>query len=123
MPTINDIADKLGISKGTVSKALNQAGDVSETLRKKVLETAVEMGYERNLARRDTANRLCVMVENIRHEDPASFGYDIVMGFKKLAVPAGWSVDVVPITEELQKEMSYDVFMLSREYKGAFVLA
>ena len=39
MPTINDIADKLGISKGTVSKALNGADDVSETLRKKILDT------------------------------------------------------------------------------------
>lgn len=41
MTTIQDIADKLGISKSTVSKALNDAHDVSETLRKQVLETAV----------------------------------------------------------------------------------
>lgn len=47
MPTINDIAKSLGISKGTVSKALNHSDDISETLRKKVLETAVEMGYEK----------------------------------------------------------------------------
>ena len=31
MATIQDIADKLGISKGTVSKALNVATDISET--------------------------------------------------------------------------------------------
>jgi len=49
MPTINDIAKALGISKGTVSKALNHSDDISETLRKKVLETAVEMGYEKNV--------------------------------------------------------------------------
>ena len=122
MPTINDIADKLGISKGTVSKALNGADDVSETLRKKVLETAVEIGYARNRARKNTANRLCVIVENLHHEDPGDFGYDIVMGFKKLAVPAGWDVDVVAVTEDQQKDISYDAFMLSREYKGAFIL-
>ena len=45
MATIQDIADKLGISKGTVSKALNGATDISETLQKNVLETAVELGY------------------------------------------------------------------------------
>ena len=38
---IEDIAKKLEISKSTVSKALNGASDVSETLRKTVLETAV----------------------------------------------------------------------------------
>ena len=45
MATIQDIADRLNISKGTVSKALNGASDVSETLQKLVLETAVEMVY------------------------------------------------------------------------------
>ena len=36
MTTIQDIADKLGISKSTVSKALNDAPDISETLRKQI---------------------------------------------------------------------------------------
>ena len=41
MATIKDIADKLGISVGTVSKGLNGASDISETLRQTVLDTAV----------------------------------------------------------------------------------
>ena len=48
MPTINDIAVRLGVAKSTVSKAMNNADDISESLRKKVLETAVEIGYEKN---------------------------------------------------------------------------
>ena len=36
MATINDIAEKLGISKSTVSKGLNNARDVSEEMRKKI---------------------------------------------------------------------------------------
>lgn len=44
MATIKDIADKLGISVGTVSKGLNGASDISDTLRQTVLDTAVEMG-------------------------------------------------------------------------------
>ena len=48
MATLQDIADRLNISKGTVSKALNGAPDISETLQKTVLETAVEMGYTKN---------------------------------------------------------------------------
>ena len=34
MTTIADIGKKLGVSKSTVSKALNNAPDISETLRK-----------------------------------------------------------------------------------------
>lgn len=44
MTTIQDIADKMGVSKSTVSKALNDAPDISEALRKQVLETAVALG-------------------------------------------------------------------------------
>lgn len=56
MATMDDIAKRLGITKGTVSKALNGANDVSETMRRSVLETAVEMGYSR--LPRGTALRL-----------------------------------------------------------------
>lgn len=122
MPTINDIAAKLGISKGTVSKALNNADDVSETLRKKVLETAVEIGYSKNRIRKDASKKLCVMIENMAYENPTSFGYDIIMGFKKLAIPSGWEVDVISMTKKEQKQISYDVFMLEHEYQGAFIL-
>lgn len=122
MPTINDIAKSLGISKGTVSKALNHSDDISETLRKKVLETAVEMGYEKKRVRKGSVQKLCILIEHMEYQSPESFGYDIVMGFKKLAIPAGWEVDVVEIPFELQETLSYDVFMLQNEYKGAFIL-
>ena len=58
MATIQNIADRLGISKGTVSKALNGASDISETLRKTVLDTAVEMGYSRIRRSRDEAKKI-----------------------------------------------------------------
>ena len=45
MPTIKDIADRLGIAVSTVSKGLNGASDISEETRQLVLDTAVEMGY------------------------------------------------------------------------------
>lgn len=122
MPTINDIAKELGISKGSVSKALNNADDVSENLRKKVLETAIEMGYEKNRIRKSDSKKLCILLDHMEYDAPTSFGYDIVMGFKKLAIPAGWEVDVAEIPYELQCETSYDVFMLQNEYKGAFIL-
>lgn len=59
MTTLQDIADRMGISKGTVSKALNGAPDISETLQKNVLETAVEMGYT-SFAGRKRMQKSCV---------------------------------------------------------------
>ena len=44
--TIQDIADALGLSRNTVSKAINNTGVLAEATREKVLKKAVEMGYK-----------------------------------------------------------------------------
>lgn len=121
MATIQDIADKMGISKGTVSKALNGAADISETLQKNILETAVAMGYKK-LRRPGGARKLCILIGNMEYTQPHHLGYEIVLGFRQIAEPAGYTVEVVPVTENLQASSSYDAFMLKQDYLGAFVL-
>ena len=64
--TIQDIADRLGVSKGTVSKALNGAPDVSETLQKTILETAVEMGYTIRKRRKRKSSAFSRKIWNMR---------------------------------------------------------
>ena len=44
--TIQDIADELGISRNTVSKAINNTGILADSTREKVLKKAAEMGYK-----------------------------------------------------------------------------
>lgn len=44
--TIQDIADALGISRNTVSKAINNADGLADATRKKILQKAIEMGYK-----------------------------------------------------------------------------
>ena len=44
--TIQDIADELGVSRNTVSKAMNNSGGLAEATREKILQKAVEMGYK-----------------------------------------------------------------------------
>lgn len=43
--TIQNIADELGISRNTVSKALNGTGSISDEMKNKVLQKATELGY------------------------------------------------------------------------------
>lgn len=124
MVTIQDIADKLGISKGTVSKAINGAPDISETLQKQILETAVEMGYTKLRRSKGTARKLCILaqIDNIEYTQPHHFAYDIVMGFRQMAEPAGFDVDVIPVNDKTQRASSYEVFMLQNHYLGAFAI-
>ena len=44
--TIQDIADSLGISRNTVSKAINNSPGLAEDTRAKILQRAAEMGYK-----------------------------------------------------------------------------
>ena len=85
MTTISDIAAKLGISKSTVSKALNNATDISAAMRKRVLEAAAEMGY---ISRRSygAEKKLCILIENMDYKTPNQFGHDIVQGFLQLSL-------------------------------------
>lgn len=121
MATMDDIAKRLGITKGTVSKALSGASDVSEAMRKAVLEAAVEMGYSR-IVRTKEVPRICIFIENMEYRQPEDFGWDLVIGFRKMAEPAGFAVDIIPLDINMQKQMSYDEYMLMNSYKGAFFL-
>lgn len=118
MVTLNDIAARLGISKSTVSKGLSNASDVSEELRRKILETAAEMGY----TSRRGAKKLCIFIENMEYEDPNQFGYDLIAGFMDMARPEGWTVDVVPLSEEYQRTATYQETMAQGGWRGAFLL-
>ena len=44
--TLQEIADSLGLSRNTVSRALNNTGNVSATTRNKICQAAVAMGYK-----------------------------------------------------------------------------
>jgi len=44
--TIQDIADALGLSRNTVSKAINNSGTLADSTKEKILLKAMEMGYK-----------------------------------------------------------------------------
>lgn len=44
--TIQDIADALGVSRNTVSRAINNSDGLADSTREKILQKAIEMGYK-----------------------------------------------------------------------------
>ena len=121
MATMNDIAEKLGVSKSTVSKALNNATDISDDMRRKILATAVDLGYV-NKRMQKKEKKLCILIENIDYETRNQFGYDIVLGFKHMAESEGWTIDIIPLNIEFQRLTPYGVFMMDHGYQAAFIL-
>jgi len=57
MPTIKEIAELAGVSRGTVDRVLNNRGSVSPLKEKKILEIAKALNYSPNLAGKTLAIR------------------------------------------------------------------
>ena len=122
MTTIKDIAERLGVSSGTVSKGLNGADDISESLRDKILETAVEMGYTKKSIHRQDVRKLCIFIQNIDYYLEDDFGYDVLLGFRQAAFKENWDVEVIPVSHDFQVKRPYDPFMLGRNISGALLI-
>ena len=121
MATLDDIAQELGVSKATVSKALNGAKDVSKKMQQAVVEKAVELGYSR-MNYNTAAPRIAIFVINMDYLKSDDFGYDIIVGFRKAAEPAGFVVEVIPLTPQMQLDYRYDEYMMRENYIGALFL-
>ncbi|MBB6675184.1 LacI family DNA-binding transcriptional regulator [Cohnella nanjingensis] len=71
MATINDVAERAGLSVTTVSRVLNNRGYISEKTRRKVYDTMAELNYQPNeIARsllRKQSNLIGLIVPNVSH--------------------------------------------------------
>ena len=73
-PTIKDVAERAGVSIATVSRALNDKGDVSGATRDRVREVARSVGYSPDPAARSLAGQKTKLVgivvgDNAGHRD------------------------------------------------------
>lgn len=80
--TTKDIASLLGISRGTVDRALHNRGRISEETKKKVLETAQDIGYKPNRLARTLVLQRNVRIAAILPTIPEYFFSKIEDGIK-----------------------------------------
>src|SRR5262245_9534622 len=105
MPTtLADIARALGVSKMTVSRAINNHPEISPETRARILEAAQRMNYRPNqYARALTTNRsflLGVVVPDLMH----SYFAEICRGIETLAKPLGYQNLICSTDEDAANE-------------------
>lgn len=120
MATMEEIAKYLGVSKSTVSKALSNATDVSQTTREAVQRAAQQLGYIRTA--KTSQKKLALFIENMLYDSPNDFGWAIIKGFQQMAEGSSYCVTVIPLTFQQQLEVRYDEYMRRHHFLGAFVL-
>ena len=115
MPTtLADIAKALGVSKMTVSRAINNHPEISPETRARILDAAQRMNYRPNqFARALTTNRsylLGVVVPDLMH----SYFAEICRGIETVAKPLGYQNLICSTDEDASNEESEVEALLPR---------
>ncbi|KKB80390.1 hypothetical protein VW35_08395 [Devosia soli] len=91
--SINDVAAVAGVSRGAVTRALNNKADISQDTKRKVLEAAERLGYRpsrfaRNFASRRKSKAIGFVVKSFRNP----FFTDLAADLLEQSRVSGWQV-------------------------------
>ncbi|BBI31941.1 substrate-binding domain-containing protein [Cohnella abietis] len=107
--TMQDIADRLGISKNSVSLAIMDKKGISDELREKVNQVAKSMGYK-FAAKADESQKNVLILVPFRamiyqDNDQFQYYYDLVWGIEKSARDQGFNAIIAKIDEEMERNL------------------
>lgn len=124
--TMQEIADMLGISKVTVSKALNGKDGVGAELKQKILKIAEESGYQLPSKPRagDSIGKKIVVFCDDKYFDEADKSYFYVRIYKQIAVELAKRGCIASLLT-LKKEEGYEsasLFLKNQELDGIILL-
>jgi len=125
--TIADVAARLGMAKGTVSRALNNYPDIAEATRRRVERAAQEMGYsplpQAQAIRTGRVRAIGLVLQIYEHDGHRPFLADFLAGLSQVASDEGWTLtianaaseaDLLPVLGRLLAERKADGFILPR---------
>ena len=99
MVSIKDIAKECNVSVATVSKALNDHNDISETTKEKVRKTAVKMGYTTNVSARALKTNRTYNLGILFADDRAGLSHEyfsmILESFQREAEKHGYDITFI----------------------------
>ncbi|EHQ27470.1 LacI family transcriptional regulator [Mucilaginibacter gracilis] len=119
--TIYDIAKKLNVSAATVSRSLNDFPGVNKSTKKKIVDTAREMGYSSNAfaanLRTKRSNTIGVIVPRLN----SSFMSDVIAGIEKVANNSNFNLIISQSLETMKKENNNIQTMFNNRVDGLLV--
>lgn len=125
-PTANDIAEYLGISRGTVSRALNDRERISPETKAKVLEMAQKLGYKPNKAARALVKNEVQKVAICTFSEPKYFWKLVKDGIKRAyndLKDFGFEIEIIENDIKNPDEQIEQLRRISETGAGAVALA
>jgi LacI family transcriptional regulator len=121
--TIHDVARAAGVSIGTVSKALNGTGSLSDDTRKRVMETVRSLNFRPNMLARSLHTGLSGSVGLISNDSFGRFTMPIMEGLEEVLSGSGIGVFMVNATDDAQRERAHLDQLLAKQIDGLIVTA
>ena len=119
--TLKHIADELGVSAMTVSRALNNSGSVQGKTQERILETARQMGYRPNHIAKSLVSRrtytLGVVIPEISH----SFFPEVIRGIEEVVYDKGYQIILAHSSEDAVREQEVVEMLLSKRVDGIMI--
>jgi LacI family transcriptional regulator len=102
--TMDDVARAAGVSRQTVSRAINDLGEISPETRDRVLRIAEEMGYRPSSIARGLATQRTLTLGLVVPDNVNPFFSDVTRGVEHVAYAEGYSVFLCNTDENQQQE-------------------
>ncbi len=96
--TLNDVAERAGVSRALVSIVMREAPGASEATRARVLAAAQELGYRPDARARSLAGRASHLIGVMFGVGVGAFHFDLLEGLYAAAEERGYNLILSPVT-------------------------
>lgn len=103
--TINDIALELGLSKSTVSKALNDSYEISEKTKKMVRAHAAQRNFKPNILAKSLKQGYTKSIGIVISTIDNNFFSQVIDGIESVAEERGYNISITQTHESYEKEV------------------
>ncbi len=121
--TIRDVAKLAGVGVGTVSRVYNNKGNVSDELRKKVLDAGNKLGYSASSIARTLKDTKTNTIAFVSTSISRATSPNIIKGVNDVCQQRGYKVHILETDYSIKKEMELINSLVSQWVDGIILIS
>lgn len=119
--TMRDVAQKAGVSIKTVSRVVNNQGEITDETRRRVQTVIDELGYRPNTLARGLVSGKTLSVGMVISQITDPFFPEIVLGVESVARQHGYTVFLCNASGDTEQELKYIDILEGKQADGVIL--